>query len=52
MKVQGNHIVIVDRVRALSYRVSTTYGGHLSYSLNSLKGGYTGDYLGDGYKAY
>ena len=25
---------------------------HLSYSLNSLKGGYIGDYIGDYYRGY
>ena len=25
---------------------------HLSYSLNSLKGGYIGDYVGDYYRGY
>ena len=25
---------------------------HMSYSLNSLKGGYIGDYIGDYYKGY
>ena len=28
------------------------YGIHMSYSLNSLKGGYMGDYIGDYYRAY
>ena len=27
-------------------------GTHMSYSLNSLKGGYMGDYIGDYYRAY
>ena len=27
-------------------------GKHMSYSLNSLKGGYIGDYIGDYYRAY
>ena len=25
---------------------------HMSYSLNSLKGGYIGDYIGDYYRGY
>ena len=25
---------------------------HVSYSLNSLKGGYIGDYIGDYYRGY
>ena len=28
------------------------YGMYMSYSLNSLKGGYIGDYIGDYYRAY
>ena len=26
--------------------------GNMSYSLNSLKGGYIGDYIGDYYRGY
>ena len=29
-----------------------TRKSHMSYSLNSLKGGYMGDYIGDYYRGY
>ena len=28
------------------------YRGHMSHSLNSLKGGYIGDYIGDYYRGH
>ena len=33
-----------------TYMMLTPY--HVSYSLNSLKGGYIGDYIGDYYRGY
>ena len=35
-----------------SCRSHSGVGTHLSYSLNSLKGGFIGDYIGDYYRGY
>ena len=34
------------------HKKATVVELHLSYSLNSLKGGYIGDYIGDYYRGY
>ena len=36
--------------QGIYFQLPITY--YMSYSLNSLKGGYIGDYIGDYYKGY
>ena len=33
-------------------KINHDYSRYMSYSLNSLKGGYIGDYIGDYYRGY
>ena len=39
-------------LRRSGFTGPTRRRGHMSYSLNSLKGGYIGDYIGNYYRAY
>ena len=40
------------KVLGLRLEHMKSYGSHVSYSLNSFKGGYIGDNIGDYYRGY
>ena len=50
MRVLLVHLPFLKREGEMN--LGTIVGRHMSYSLNSLKGGYIGDYIGDYYRGY
>ena len=46
------HVVLWDSRVGFKGLGLRTWGGYMSHSLNSLKGGYIGDYIGDYYRVY